>query len=71
MTYKEKDILHEVGRFWVLDTGKDYSVMVAGITHSTCDSAYTRDNDGLNLAKYRAEYLHARNDKVYQRERAI
>lgn len=35
MTYTEKDIVHENGRFWVLREGKAYKVYEAGITHST------------------------------------
>ena len=59
MSYKEKDIKHEAGRFWVLDTGKAYAVMVTGVTHSTSESAYERTDDGLSLAVARCNYLAA------------
>lgn len=57
MSYKEKDIKHEAGRAWVLDTGKAYAVMVARVTHSTSDSAYERTPDGLSIAVARCDYL--------------
>lgn len=61
MSYKETDIKHEAGKYWVLDTKRDYSVMVTGSTHSVTDSAYSRDNDGLSLAIARANYLNKRS----------
>ena len=56
---KEKDIAHESGNAWVLRDQKKnlYFVFVAGATHSVSDSAYPLDDDGLNLAIARAEYL--------------
>ena len=57
MSYKEIDIKHENGAYWVLDTGKVYAVMCTGFTHSVTDSAYTRDSDGLSIAIARANYL--------------
>lgn len=57
MSYKEKDIKHEAGRFWVLDTDKTYAVMVTGVTHSTSESTYERTDDGLSLAVARCNYL--------------
>lgn len=54
---KEKDIKHENGKYWVLDTGKSYAVMVNGITHSQSDSEYARDTDGLGIAIVRCNYL--------------
>lgn len=60
MSYKEKDIKHEAGHFWVLDTGKSYAVMVAGVTHSASESAYERTPDGLSIAVARCNYLAAR-----------
>ena len=60
MSYRERDIKHENGCYWVLDTGKAYSVMVAGVTHSTSDSTYPRDPDGLSIAVARCNYLAAK-----------
>lgn len=57
MSYKEKDIKHEAGNFWVLDTGKAYAVMVSGVTHSISESAYERTDDGLSIAVARCNYL--------------
>lgn len=57
MSYRERDIKHEAGRYWVLDTGKAYAVMVAGVTHSESDSAYERNEDGLSIAVARCNYL--------------
>ena len=50
---KEKDIMHENGKFWVLRKGGVFYVMVAGVTHSSSDSAY----EDLSLAIYRCDYL--------------
>lgn len=61
MSYKEKDIKHEAGRFWVLDTGKSYAVMAAGSTCSESESAYTRNDDGLSIAVARCNYLDRRH----------
>ncbi len=61
MSYQEKDIAYEAqnGKAWVLcDTKhKRYTVFRIGITHSTSDSAYTLDADGLSIAIARANYL--------------
>lgn len=59
MSYKEADIAYENGRAWVFrDTkGKCYTVFTVGVTHSTSDSAYPLDDDGLSIAKARADYL--------------
>jgi hypothetical protein len=56
----ESDIKHEAGRFWVLDHKTGYSVMMAGLTHSTADSTFKRTADGLSLAIARANYLNQR-----------
>lgn len=58
----EHDIMYERGRAWVLRDRRNgrYTVFVAGLTHSTSDSAYALDDDGLCLAMLRAEYLAAR-----------
>ena len=65
MSYREKDIKHEAGPFWVLDTGKAYAVMVAGVTHSTSESAYERTPDGLSIAVARCNYLAARRPDTH------
>lgn len=57
MSYREKDIKHENGRYWVLDTGRAYAVMVSGVTHSESESAYERTDDGLSIAVARCDYL--------------
>lgn len=63
MSYKESQIKHESGNYWVLDTGKAYVVMAIGITHSTTDSAYERSDDGLSIAIARCNYLAKRSHK--------
>lgn len=62
---KESDIIHEVGSYWV---GRDrklgaYVVYKIGLTHSTSDSAYGLNPDGLSIAIVRANYL-AKRDEV-------
>ena len=57
MSYKESDIKHECGKYWILDTKKGYAVMVSGITHSESDSVYARTDDGLSIAIARCNYL--------------
>lgn len=54
---KEADIKHENGRFWVGDNKKDYTVYESGITHSTPDSSYEHDEDGLSIAIARCDFL--------------
>jgi hypothetical protein len=58
---KESDIAYETpcGKAWVLRDRKRsaYVVYTTGITHSTSDSAYTLDADGLSIAIARANYL--------------
>ena len=50
-------ILHEVNNYWVSNEGTkqnpNYHVWVPGITHSTCDSAYS----DISLAVARCNYL--------------
>jgi hypothetical protein len=57
---KEKDIKYEQGNFWVLDTGQSYAVMCNNNTHSTSDSEYAHNNDGLSIAIARCNYLNKR-----------
>lgn len=54
---KEKDIVHDAGSYWVLREKDCYYVMKTGVTHSTSDSAYQMDEDGLSIAKARCDYL--------------
>lgn len=62
---KEKEIVYENGPAWVHEDKKKpaYVVYLAGITHSTSDSAYHLNEDGLSLAKARADYLAGRKPK--------
>jgi len=62
---RESDIMHETrcGKFWV---GRDkaqgaYIVFSVGPTHSTSDSGYHLDDDGLSIAIARADYLSNNN----------
>ena len=59
---KEKDIIHENGRFWVLKDKRVYVVLVSGVTHSIKESAYPLNDDGLSTAKFRCDYLAKRYD---------
>ena len=64
MSYREEDIVHENGSAWVLKERDSYTVFMSGVTHSTSDSSYVRDADGLSIAKARADYLERRaNEK--------
>ena len=57
---RESDIVFEVGKFWVLKSKHGYTVMRAGVTHSTPDSTYALNPDGLSIAVARAKYLASR-----------
>lgn len=59
MNYKEKDIIHENGKFWVLKNKDGYHVMVSGITHSVSDSSYASSD----LAITRCDYMAKRVNK--------
>lgn len=67
---RESDIAYEApnGRAWVLKDTKrkprSYTVMIVGVTHSTSDSAYSFDEDGLSIAKARADYLDKPERKI-------
>lgn len=63
MSYKESQIKHEAGKYWVLDTGTSYQVMAIKGTHSETDSAYERSGDGLSIAIARCNYLAKRPNK--------
>lgn len=62
MSYRESDIVHENPKAWVLNDRRQdcYAVYVIGVTHSVCDSAYPRNEDGLSIAKARADFFHKR-----------
>jgi hypothetical protein len=53
----ERDILLDLGTYWVGRTKGSYTVYRTGLTHSTPDSSYAPDADGLSIAIARAEYL--------------
>lgn len=57
MSYKEKDIKHESGSYFVLSEKDCYGVYKNGLTHSTSDSHYHKTDDGLSIAIARCEYL--------------
>lgn len=57
MNYQEADIKYEQDNYWILDTGTSYAVMLNGVTHSSSDSEYRRDADGLSIAIARCNYL--------------
>ena len=54
---REQDIMHENGDYWVGRERQAYVVYKNGATHSTSDSAYRRDADGLSIAIARCDYL--------------
>lgn len=58
MSYREEDIMHETGDYWVLDNRKQgcYEVLQSGSTHSVVLQAFARTPDGLSLAKKYADY---------------
>jgi hypothetical protein len=60
---RESDIKHEAGKFWVGSNRADYTVYATGVTHSTPDSSYSKNPDGLSIAIARANYLHKRGAK--------
>lgn len=55
--FKEKDIMHENGKYWVLNDKGVYYVMISGFTHAKSDSAYS----SLCLAIARCDYLASRD----------
>lgn len=58
---KESDIIHEAGRYWVCKVQNTYTVYRSGVTHSTSDSSYRQDPNGLSIAIARANYLNKVN----------
>lgn len=61
---RERDIVYQVGDFWVLQNRDNYEVRRDVGTHSISDGAYRMSADGLSLAKARVDYLAKRADKV-------
>lgn len=60
MSYRESDIMHENGSFWVLKQKHGYTVFKpyeGGLCASESDSTYALTDDGLSLAVYRCNYL--------------
>ena len=53
---KEKDIVFETRKSWVLRERDCYTVFVVGATCSTSDCSFERTVAGLSLAIYRAFY---------------
>jgi hypothetical protein len=64
---KVKDIVFEMGQFWVLDTHDSYSVMKIGPTCSTSNSSHAHDEDGLSIAIAYCKYL----DEAKRRKKEI
>jgi hypothetical protein len=58
---KEKDIMHEIGNYWVGREKDCYTVFEIGATCSTSDSSYPKTSDGLSIAIARCNYLSSRN----------
>jgi hypothetical protein len=54
---RESDIVYETGACWVKRDRNSYTVFRIGVTHSTSDSAYKKNADGLSIAKSRCDYL--------------
>ena len=51
--------MHENSGYWVLKDHKHraYTVLKSGLTHSTADSSYELNDDGLSIAIARCNYL--------------
>lgn len=54
---RESDIMHEAGSYFVLRVRGAYTVCKNGHVHATADSSYPLTDDGLAIAKARADYL--------------
>ena len=61
---KESQIVHQAGSCWVADADRQYTVYRDEGTTAKADSSYPRTDDGLTLAKYRANYLARRASKA-------
>lgn len=60
--YKEADIMHENGKFWVLrnKARKMYEICESGFTHSVSTCGFEMDDDGLSLAIAYCDYRASR-----------
>ena len=70
---RESDIVFDLddqGDFCVVATPAAYEVLFAGATHSTVESAYAKDADGLSIATARCKYLARRWPTLLQRNEA-
>lgn len=56
---KANEIVYETNKAWVKRDKKRncYTVFRIGLTHSVSDSAYPLNDDGLSIAKARADYF--------------
>lgn len=54
---REQDIIYESGPAFVLRTTNSYEVLVNKGTHSVVGSAYRKTDDGLSIAKARADFI--------------
>lgn len=57
MATRESDIVHETPVCWVRRDRNSYTVFRIGVTHSTSDSSYKKNADGLSIAISRCNYL--------------
>lgn len=57
---RESDIVYEGRSAWVCRGRSAYTVFRTGPTHSTSDSSYPLNADGLSIAVARARYLDGR-----------
>jgi hypothetical protein len=56
---RESDIAYENAKAWVYRDKRNarYTVFRIGVTYSTSDSSYPLTDDGLSIAKARADYF--------------
>jgi len=54
---KSQNIIYENGKYWIGKIDNSYTVFKIGVTHSTSDSSYSMDEDGLSIAIRRCDYL--------------
>ena len=55
---RESDIVYDTPHgYWISRDKNRYAVWCSGVTHSVLDSAYAKTDDGLSIAKARAQYL--------------
>ena len=49
--------MHENGKYWVGRIDNSYTVFIVGVSHSTSESSYKMNDDGLSIAIARCNYL--------------